>query len=120
MTCISTARRETTEDRVIALMLVGKTRAEIIREAHISKATFDALNGSPVFKARVRCRRDELTQAVLARLQANLLKNCDTLQSIIDDPQTPPQVRVNAISAGLSALTKLKKTEDQDTDWLLL
>lgn len=99
-------------ERVIMAFVNNYAVADIAKEAAISKPTVYRLRGDPDFMNIVSERKGEIIKATVARLRSNLTKNIDTLQSIIDDKQTSPQVRINAINVMLSQFKELAGTEE--------
>jgi len=113
--------KEYPEEYITAFMTSCK-RAEIMKMAGIGKNKYYSLKNDPDFMRIVTERRDELIREAVLKMESYLSKNVETLQKLIDDPETKGQVKVNALTLfsnqlgqwrnSTEILDRLQKVED--------
>lgn len=96
--------------------------------AGITRSTAYSYLNDPSFKQELDKRRNECIEDAVRYLQGKLSVCVETLVSIIEDPDTAPQIKVNAITATsafcknlteaevLNRLQKLEKLAEGDFD----
>ena len=95
-------------EKLITAFLTEVKAIDVQRSAGISRTKYYALKRDPDFMQAVTDRRTEIIQAAVYQMERNLAKNIGILQAIIDDTETAPQVRVNAINLYMSQLDRWK------------
>ena len=104
-------RKEYPEKLIMAFVTEIKA-IEIQRAAGISDTKYYRLKRDPVFMQAVTERRTEIVQAAVGQMEKSLGKNVGILQAIIDNPETAPQVRVNALNLFFNQLSQWKTTTE--------
>ena len=88
--------KEYPEEYITAFMTSCK-RAEIMKSANIGKNKYYALKSDPDFMKIVADRRTEIVKEAVLKMESYLDENVEILQSIIRNPETKDQVKVNAL-----------------------
>ena len=99
-------------ERIVMAFVNNSAVSDIVKETGLSRATIYRIRGDTDFMRIVAERKGEIIKAVVAKLRANLTKNIDTLQTIIDDEKTAPQVKINAINVMLTQYREFAGTEE--------
>ena len=87
------------DEKYISAFLNNYRVTDIMRETGLSKTTVYKLKNDPEFMEAVRRQKEEVLMAAVNKMTAALTGDVEALQAIIDDPETPRQVRINAITA---------------------
>lgn len=103
---------KTTDENLISAFIEGTTAADIMKKAGISRTRYYRLVRDPDFRLAVTKRRAEIVDTAVKKMELNLSHNVMMLQMVIDDPETAPQTRVNAISVMMSQMTAWKSISD--------
>lgn len=88
----------TEDERVIGAFLNNFRMVDVIKETGLSRNTAYKIRNDPEFQKVVRERKEAILKTAINKMQTTLVRDYEVLQSIIDDPDTPKQVRVNAIN----------------------
>lgn len=96
------------DENLIQAFCEGTTAADVMRRAGISRTRYYRLVRDPDFQAAVAQRRSEIVDAAVKRMERVLDRDVMILQTIIEDPETAAQTRVNAISVLMSQLSAWK------------
>ncbi len=99
-------------ERLIMAFVTEIKAIEIQRAAGISDTKYYALKRDPAFMQAVTARRTEIVQAAVGQMEKSLEKNIGILQAIIDNPETAPQIRVNALNLFFNQLSQWKTTTE--------
>lgn len=99
-------------EKWISAFLTGAKVREICQDAEISKTKYYALKSDPDFQAVLRERKDMAISAGLEALRGHFLRDIEILQEIAENPETAPQVRINAVSVSLQQLSSWISTVD--------
>jgi len=100
------------DEKVISAFLGNFRTADIVRESGLSRTTVQKLKTDPDFQRVLTERRDAVIRASVDKMRTYLLTDVEKLQEIIDDTETSPQTRVNAIQVVLSQLRSWIETDD--------
>ena len=106
------ARKYIEDERVIAAFLNNFRMVDVIKETGLSKNTCYKIRNDPEFQRTIRERKEAILKTAVNRMQSYLTKDIEILQQIIEDPETPKQVRVNAINTKWSHLKEWTTTTD--------
>ena len=85
------------DKQYIAAFLNNYRVTDIMRETGLSKTTVYKLKNDQEFMAAVRAQREAVLQAAVDKMVSTLTGDVETLQRIIDDPETSQQVKINAL-----------------------
>ena len=85
---------------------------DIQRTAGISNTKYYALKKDPEFMQAVTDRRTDVYRSAVCQMEKSLEKNVGILQAIIDDPETAPQIRINALNLFNNQLNQMKTTTE--------
>lgn len=88
--------------------------ADIAEAAGLSIATIKKYKRDPAFIAVLNERRAEIVGAAVDKMTETILRDVDVLQSVIDNPDVNPAVRVTAINTKWSHLREWKTLIDFD------
>lgn len=105
-------QKKTYPEKLIAAFLTEIRPIDIQRAAGIGNTKYYALKRDPDFQQVLTERRTEIIQTAVKRMENNFVKNADTLQAIIDDPEVSPQIRVNALRLYGEQFGQWKMTTD--------
>ena len=100
------------DERYIAAFLNYYRMVDIIREGGISKNTAYKLRNDPEFMRVLQKRKEAILKAAVNKMTATLTNDVSTLQRIIDDPDTSPQVKINAVQVKWNQLREWLTTTD--------
>lgn len=89
--------KEKTKDIIIAGLLANTTVSATARATGISEATIYRYLSNEEFKREYEDRRTSMLVDNCHKLQANMEKAINELVEIIDNKDTAPQIRLNAI-----------------------
>lgn len=106
------ARNYCEDERVISAFLNNFRMVDVIKETGLSKNTVYKIRKNPDFQRVIRERKSAILRTAVNKMQSTLVRDFDVLQSIIDDPDTPKQVRVNAISTKWNQFREWSTTVD--------
>lgn len=101
------AKNYTEDERVISAFLTNFRMVDVMKDTGLSKATVYKIRNDPEFQKVIRERKQAILKTAINKMQNSLLEDAEELQKIIHDPETPKQVKVNA----------LKVKWDQLRDW---
>ena len=100
------------DERYIAAFLNNYRMTDIMREAGISKTKAYKLRNDPEFMEVVRQRKEAILKAAVNKMTVTLTGDVETLQNIIDDPETSPQVKINALQVKWNQMREWITTTD--------
>ena len=106
------ARKYLNDERVIAAFLHSFRMVDVIRETGLSKKTCYKIRNDPKFQKVIRERKEAILKTAVNKMQSYLTKDVEILQGIIEDPETSPQVKINAIQTIMSQLRDWTTTTD--------
>lgn len=99
-------------EKLITAFLTEVKAIDVQRAAGISSTKYYTLKADPDFMRIITERRTGIVQAAVRQMESNLGKNVGILQAIIDDTETAPQVRVNALNLYMNQLNQWKMTTE--------
>ena len=97
-------------DRVITAFLTCNSMSEIARTTGLGKSTIYRYKKDPALQKVLAERRENMLQVALDTMREQLQPAAKKLIEIIQDPETPKQTAVNAIStlfATMKSMTEL-------------
>ena len=100
------------DERVISAFLNNYRMVDIIRETGLSKKTCYRIRNDPEFQKVIRERKEAILKTAVNKMQSYLTKDVEILQGIIEDPDTSPQIKVNAIQTLMNQLRDWTTTTD--------
>lgn len=100
------------DERYIAAFLNNYRMTDIMREAGISKNKAYSLRNDPEFMEAVRQRKEAILKAAVNKMTVTLTGDVETLQKIIDDPDTSPQIKINALQVKWNQMREWITTTD--------
>lgn len=100
------------DEKTISAFLNNYKMADVIRESGLSKNTCYKLRADPDFQQVLRERKDAIVKVTLERMRSYLLRDIEELQAVIEDSETSPQTKVNAIQIMLSQFRDWLTTSD--------
>lgn len=100
------------DETLITAFLTSFKPVEVQRTAGISKAKYYRLKADPEFMAVVAERRGLLVKEAVLKMERYLSEDVEILQSIIRDPETKDQVKINAIQLLMNQLSGWKQITD--------
>lgn len=113
-------------ETVITAFLTYDKVTDIVTATGLSRKTITKYKSSPDFQEILSQRRLEYVKEAVNKMQGALSECVDTLMNIIRDPETAPQVKVNAIQTvfnqcrdwtqSVSVLERLERIEAQEGD----
>ena len=104
-------RKEYPESLIIAFMTSCK-RAEIMKKAGIGKNKYYELKNDPDFMKIVTERRDELIREAVLKMESYFNENVEALQTLIRDPETKGQVKINALALASTQLGQWRNSTE--------
>lgn len=99
-------------ETVVDAFLHCQTDQQIVKATGLSRRTVYRYRRDPELQRILQERRAAWVSDAAHRMQAGLCDAADALTSIIRDPETPRQVRVNASNALCSQCRALTETAD--------
>lgn len=99
------------EEVWITAFMTSCKRNEIMKTAGISKSQYYRLKGDQDFQKIVNERRSELIREAVLKMEGYLSEDVDILQSIIRDPESPRQIKINGIQLMMNQLAQWKQTD---------
>lgn len=106
------AKNYTEDERVIGAFLNNFRMVDVMKETGLSKNTVYKIRNDPNFQKVIRERKDAILKTAVNKMQSYLTKDVEILQGIIEDPETSPQVKINAIQTIMSQLRDWTTTTD--------
>lgn len=106
------ARNYCEDERVISAFLTNFRMVDVIRATGLSKKTCYKIRNDPNFQQVIRERKEAILKTAVNTMQTYMVKNVETLQRIIDDPETPIPTKVNALNTYMSHLRDWTTTTD--------
>lgn len=106
------ARNYCEDERVISAFLTNFRMVDVMKETGLSKKTCYKIRNDPKFQQVIRERKEAILKTAVNTMQTYMVKNVETLQRIIDDPETPIPTRVNALNTYMSHLRDWTTTAD--------
>ena len=106
------AKNYTEDERVIGAFLNNFRMVDVMKETGLSKNTVYKIRNDPNFQMVIRERKDAILKTAVNKMQSYLTKDVEILQGIIEDPETSPQVKINAIQTIMSQLRDWTTTTD--------
>jgi len=100
------------DERVISAFLNNFRMVDVIRETGLSKATCYKIRNNPDFQKVIRERKEAILKSAVNKMQSYLTKDVEILQGIIEDPDTPTQTKVYAITTLMNQLRDWTNTTD--------
>ena len=106
------ARNYCEDERVIGAFLNNYRMVDVIRETGLSRKTVYKIRNDPSFQKLIQERKDAILKAAVNKMQGYLTRDVEILQTIIEDPNTSAQTKVNAIQTLMSQLRDWTTTTD--------
>lgn len=100
------------DERVIGAFLNNFRMVDVIRETGLSKNTAYKIRNDPEFQKVIRERKEAILKTAVNKMQGYMTNDVEVLQEIIDDPETPKQVRINAINTKWTHMRDWTTTTD--------
>lgn len=100
------------DERVIGAFLNNFRMVDVIRETGLSKKTCYRIRNDPEFQKVIRERKEAILKTAVNKMQSYLTKDVEILQQIIEDPETSPQTKVNAVKVLFDQLRDWTTTTD--------
>lgn len=101
------------ENEKIMMAFLNNVRVtDIATETGLSRSTVARLKRDPDFQHALRVRRTEIVARAVAQMQQNLMGDVAVLESIIQDPDISPQIRLNGVQIILSQISNMIATEN--------
>ena len=100
------------DERLVSAFLTNYKVVDIMKETGLSKKTIYKYKNDPDFQKIIHERKNTIIQFSVNKMQSNLTRNVDTLQAIIDDPDTAAQTKVNAIQIYLNQMRDFMTTAE--------
>lgn len=102
---------KTYEEVWITAFMTSCKRSEIMKTAGISKTQYYRLKGDQAFQKIINERRSELIREAVLKMEGYLTKDVEILQKIIEDPESPRQIKINGIQLMMNQLAQWKQTD---------
>ena len=106
------ARKFTEDERVIGAFLNNFRMVDVMKETGLSKNTCYKIRNDPEFQKVLRERKEAILKTAVNKMQGYLTRDVEILQEIIEDPNTSPQTKVNAIQTIMNQLREWTTTTD--------
>ena len=106
------ARNYCEDERVISAFLTNFRMVDVIRETGLSKKTCYKIRNDPNFQKVIRERKEAILKTAVNKMQSYMLSDAEALQAILQDPETPRQVRINAINTKWTHMKEWTTTTD--------
>lgn len=100
------------DEKIIGAFLNNFKMVDVMRETGLSKNTVYRIRDNPEFQRVIWERKTSIIETAVNKMQSYLTKDVEILQSIIEDPETSPQVKINAIQTLMSQLRDWTTTAD--------
>ena len=104
--------RESHVDRVLALILAGKSQQEICRETPISRSSLWRLRKCEAFQLRLKKAREAAMEGAVSALHSAASTFVKTLVEVCTDPKSRDSARATAARSGLDSLWKSSELFD--------
>ena len=108
-------KSEDFDETLITAFLTNYRNVDIAKACNIHPNTVSKYRNDPAFQAVLNERRTAIVEATVEKMRSSLDHAVDILLEIIDDPESPKQVKINAIQllfnqfSGLSVNVDLSK-----------
>ncbi len=102
----------TEDERVIGAFLNNFRMVDVMKETGLSKSTVYKIRNDQKFQKVIRERKEAILKTAVNQMQSYMLRDVEVLQEIIDDPETPKQVRINAINTKWAHMRDWTRTTD--------
>ena len=106
------ARNYCEDERVISAFLTNFRMVDVMKETGLSKKTCYKIRNDPKFQQVIRERKEAILKTAVNKMQSYMLSDAEALQAIIEDPETPRQVRINAINTKWTHMKEWTTTTD--------
>lgn len=106
------ARNYCEDERVISAFLTNFRMVDVMKETGLSKKTCYKIRNDPKFQQVIRERKEAILKTAVNKMQSYMLSDAEALQKIIEDPETPRQVRINAINTKWTHMKEWTTTTD--------
>lgn len=106
------ARNYCEDERVIGAFLNNFRMVDVMKETGLSKKTCYKIKNDPNFQQVIRERKEAILKTAVNKMQSYMLSDAEALQAIIEDPETPRQVRINAINTKWTHMKEWTTTVD--------
>ena len=106
-------------EKLIEAFLTEYKVIDIVRITGLSKTTIYKYKNDPAFQAVLTERRSAMVSSAVDRMTQYMNENVEALQSVIRDPETSAQTKVNAIQSWTTTtdiLRRLQALEDAEFD----
>lgn len=99
-------------EKLIEAFLTEYKVIDIVRITGLSKTTIYKYKNDPAFQAVLTERRSAMVSSAVDRMTQYMNENVEALQSVIRDPETSAQTKVNAIQVMMNQLQSWTTTTD--------
>ena len=106
------ARNYCEDERGICAFLNNFRMVDVMKETGLSKKTCYKIRNDPEFQRVIRERKQAILKTAVNKMQSYMLSDAEALQAIIEDPETPRQVRINAINTKWTHMKEWTTTTD--------
>lgn len=106
------ARNYCEDERVISAFLTNFRMVDVMKATGLSKKTCYKIRNDPNFQKVIRERKEAILKTAVNKMQSYMLSDAEALQAIIEDPETPRQVRINAINTKWTHMKEWTTTTD--------
>lgn len=100
------------DERVISAFMTNFRMVDVMKETGLSKKTVYKIRNDPEFQKVIQKRKEAILKSAVNKMQSYLTKDVEILQQIIEDPETSPQTKVNAIQTLMNQLRDWTTTVD--------
>jgi len=100
------------DERVIGAFLNNFRMVDVMKETGLSKNVVYKIRNDPEFQTVLRERKEAILKTAVNKMQGYLTRDVEILQGIIEDPDTSPQIKVNAIKTIMDQLRDWTTTTD--------
>lgn len=90
-------KSEDFDETLITAFLTNYRNVDIAKATGLHKNTISKYRNDPDFQRVLNERRSAVVEAVVEKMRSYIDRDVEILQEIIDDPETPRQIKVNAI-----------------------
>lgn len=87
------------DEKIISVLLTSDTRKDACKVLGIKTSTLYARMSNDEFRRKYQEAKDQLLEAVVDRLQAEMIEAVNVIAEIMKDKNNAPQVRLNASDA---------------------
>lgn len=99
-------------ENLITAFLTTFRGSDIMKMTGISRNKYYALKRDPDFMRIVTERRTEIVKEAVLKMESYLNEDVEILQSIIRDPDSSAQIKINGINLMMSQLGQWKTTTE--------